>query len=351
MNSALVGMLTNFLNKNDAKKEKEDDRRYREQLIADERAYDEMRDAETRSYNKGEKIEGRQYQEGREELHRKNALEDEIKRNAQTYRDAYDKFEKIYPQVKGFFPTDYTPEQAFIAAGKNSSLPEIERAAQSFSNLTAGRPASSAAAGVASDKANRAIDTNKETVARTLAPRMAEQAQAEQNKALLDARTGGSLVHAVNSPFYPSIDTGGGVSMIKNPSYDAIRSAEKGSTGMEAFGPNGALIAGANQVGMPMYEKKLDPFGRPVAVVATPTPSTSPSAPTKDISRPTGIITPGPIRANVPRGYEGYATDIINATPPRTQNEIDMERASLFEKMKQDYLMRQRQPQRLVWPQ
>jgi hypothetical protein len=67
--------------------------------------------------------------------------------------------------------------------------------------------------------------------------------------------------------------------------------------------------------------------------------------------RPAGILTPGPARPVVPRGYEAYA-DIITQTLPRTQEETDVARQSLFDKMKQDYESRKRNQQtQLIWPQ
>lgn len=351
MNAALVGILRDWMSDSDAKRDKEDERKYREAQKLEGRKYEEGRTEESRKYSKGEKIEGREYEEKKHQQNRVEGLEDSFKQADQSYRQALGKFNNAWPHIQSAFPDGTTPEQAFELTGKSGSMADVEKYALSRESLMQGAPKSKVSAGVAGDRATSAEAANRETVATVARPRLGEEVVSAQNARILSNRMAGDPDAASSREFYTSIGPDGVPTVVRNPMGAEIAAARKGETGLGAYGADPLLATLPQVQSITPYEKKLDAYGRPVAVQSTPTPVARPTVGAPTNAKPPMTSWDAFRQQAAEQEQLAKRATSMDRTAER-QAAIEDQQKSVISRAALEYEQRRRnQPTQLIWPQ
>lgn len=312
MNAALVSLLNKFMSDGDAKKAKEDDRKYRESLIQKDWERDDTKTAEERAYRESIAKQNR-------ELTKQEKAAEELRKLKQTTLDNV------------WLESNYPKSAADVNAHTLELIPDVSKqlmedarrrevAVRDFENT---RPFIAPAFQGTNQQGALIYPSLEGAAAARTGAGIADIAQGVPERQAVNQRLslalgGQSPSEAFSKEYFPTVDLSGKTTMQRNPYYDRMNPDPM--AGM--VGGNNVLKSVAEQLGLPQYPMEFGPDGVPVQrkKPATATPSTQRQPVTVDSASASSFTgEPITIFEGAPRLLEtagDVALNVIDGTRP-----------------------------------
>ncbi len=282
MNGALISLLSRFLSDGDAKKAKEDDRKYREEQKAKDWEREDTKVAEDRAYRQSlvkadelKKLKQTTLDNTWLEQHYPKSAADvnantlelvpdvskKLLEEDRLTRKALATINPIYQAISDQFP-GWSQETVLAAIGNNPELSNIAQNITAFKGINAGVPDSTVRATLAGNDASIARAKLDKIIDEAKFDRAPQEAVGKQRESILRSILGGSNPsEAYAKQFYPRVNLETGETTIQeNPYYS--RMTPDPLAGM--VGGNNMLKGIADQLGLPKYPMQIGPDGVPV---------------------------------------------------------------------------------------